>query len=312
MRLFQNAFLVALILGFQAAWSFSLLEPILTTENLRMGPNHLLRVSSISPVNMGGWLPSADAKLSFVWFEPLQESQFGDAILLESRYIRYDATVVVSPFYSAFSSNVGIKLLPRFEIGPQYQVMLYHATNVEQAGPESDESLELANTWRGDYLWNNMGRMEMEYAQYFGFLANVDLSWGDIRSALEYRFYLIDVRAKFVGKSMDYISMLPVDDRDFYMQVLFNWSFPLPLESWRVRLDAMYEQTGLRGSYFGVYDKEAVPQSFILLGGEQDLESKSQWSIQAGVLLRSHRYTQLCLGEHFLVRMAWNRRIGWF
>jgi len=314
MSFFQFRILSVLFLCLWAgsAGAYSLLVPQLDYEEHVFGPNAYSEMSGISAIDQGTWLPQGSARYGFLWLEPLNSKRLGSMVVEDPRYLRFEASGALSPYYSSFQMAIGVRPFHRFEVAGVYQVLAYFNSNVEQALPSNYNSLELSETWQSDYIWKHMYEKDgrLDYSQVFGLLASVDLSHKSFRAGGEYHFYLIDVRTENTQKNIDYLSMLPVDKRDFFFQALLWARLPIT-KRWAAAFDFEYEQTGLRTNIFGTYDKGSIPQGFLFAGGSLKLSKTSSLVVEPGYLYRPDRFMNSDVTQRFLVRLFWQGHWSW-
>jgi len=277
------------------------------TQDLAYGPNLEASAQGVGSIVQGAWIPLANTNIGLTWIESLRDTKLGTPIGSDSRFIRFNATGTVSPWYTMMQAVLGFRVLPRFEFAAVYQVSAYLNSNVRQALPSDSGGPSLRETWSENYFFSHLYKNSPngDLLQVFGGLWGLDLTNRFFRGGAEYHFYLVDVNSSTKGKSLDYERMLPVDQRDFFFEVLYWSRFNLTQHcDWSV--DLLYQQTGLQTKYFGEYAKESVQQVFAFTGPAWTLaDGRFSLLTEAGYLWRPEKYETGSWAQHVLFKVLW-------
>lgn len=277
------------------------------------GPNMDARVLGATPIVPGVWIPQATSSLQYTFLEPLGDVTLGSPARVDARFLRIGLATHVSPWYAMLETQFGVRMLPRLEIGCNYQVLTYLNSNVQQAMKNQGSGQTLKDTWNADYFFDHLYEEDShpEYAQVFGLLAGIDLGTSHWNGGAEYRFYLIDIRTRNDEKNLDFPRMLPVHKRDFFFEGQVWVKVPVS-KAWLAGGEFNYQQTGFVSRSFGIYDKESVQQVIAYLNATRLLNrGKHDLSLSPGFFWRPKEVSKGGLAEHLLLRMFWQTHWSW-
>ena len=145
---------ISFVLAFASSSAAALGDAFFETQDLAYGPNLEASAQGVSSIAQGTWIPLASTGIGLTWIEPMRDTRLGTPIGEDPRYIRFNATGVVSPWYSMIQTMLGFRVLPRVEFASIYQVQAYLNSNVRQALPDSTPSLR--ETWSEDYFFKHL------------------------------------------------------------------------------------------------------------------------------------------------------------
>ena len=189
----------------------------------RYGPNLSWSVMGNTPFVWGQWLPQATGMLHYAWLEPLDELPYGERLEPNPSYLRMDAAVEVSPFYSGYLAGLGLrpfKTNPQVELNVVYESYLFLGSNLEMVTAEVEGEGRIAESWNADYIVDNIykDKAAFDYIQLIDMAISLSYSLpkGSVLG-LKFHYILSDISTDFDGKSYDYRRNIPVFSRDFLL-----------------------------------------------------------------------------------------------
>lgn len=308
-----SRFSLAVAFGFLVSSVSALVIPEFTNEQSHYGPSLSSNIWGVTPLDPGTWIPVAAASYRFQWLEPLTVVPLGAPTENDARFLRFGITGAVSPWYVMGQTQIGMRIIPHFEIGAVYQALLYLNSNVEQAMPEDKMDRSLAETWSADYYFAHLYKKQFQndYSQLFGLVMSTDYYVGRWYFGGEHRFYLIDVHTANEKKSLDFVRMIPVHKKDFFIETML-WARYSVTDRWGIGADFEYEQTGFRTNIFGNYTKDPVVQGLLFAGPHWNFSRKKyKLVVEPGFLMRPNRDIDAPFTERLLGRVLFTGYWHW-
>lgn len=245
------------------------------------GPNVSWTVSGNTPISFGQWLPQLTGSFDFHWIEPLGDHlPYGDPIDFREAFLRFQASVDISPFYGGFMVGLGIrpfKTNPQIDVRFLYESSVYFNSNIEMAMTDSIEGTSIANTWNADYVLDHVWREDfsrVDFSQSFNVWLDLDYAFkcGSILG-LGSHFTLTDIQTKHDNKSYDYERNIPVFSRDYIFEMIYYHHIQVtPIWSSVLYINAF--QTGFLRNNEGTLLKEALNYIKIMAGVNYQTKDK--------------------------------------
>lgn len=307
---FIRNLMLAIVLVSSAAWAGGLDQS--SRMGFRYGPNLSWDIWGNTPFVWGQWLPQFVGELHYSWLEPLDELNYGDSLGRTPTFLKMEASIEASPFYSGYMAGLGIRPFatnPQFEIDFVYESFLYLKSNLEMVTSDVVGEGRIAETWNADYVTDNVWRDESadwDYAQLFDFGLSIEYAFqaGAILGA-SLHYILSDISTDFDGKSYDYKRNMPVFSRDFLLEIMTYGRIPFS-KHWALLLETAYYRTGyLRKGH--TVEKESLGYGLMMLGPHLSWHNGLRnLTLEVGAWKRyKDRFYDGSLSQQFLVQLEY-------
>lgn len=298
--------IITVLLGINLVFA----EPSIQKNAENYGPNIGHSVTASTPLSSQATIANASYSFNYSWIDPLKDKTYYSAVHSKDPYWSWRLNLEVSPYYGQFVTELGLRAFPFLELGFAFRHMHYFASNVEMGMPQKEghEELDVTNTWRGSYIYENIHiDPQPDYIHSFDLIARLNFSYEKFDWITKGIFSYVDINEHFTYKSFDYYYMIPMYSRDFMVDIISDLIVPVGNTRWETYVEAELVNEGV--FFYDENNKEALREFRLRFGGLYHVDQGKQMHsviFDAGLLFRDDKFIDnMKFKDRLLLRLIW-------